>query len=79
MTNDIFGLAKQLVPVGTPEDHPFPNCTDADIWCDGFISAFDIITEEISTHKALLESLLIHSICKTKKININELRKRYSY
>jgi len=40
MTNDIFGLAKQLVPVGTPEDHPFPNCTDADIWCDGFIFGF---------------------------------------
>ena len=42
--NPLFKLAKELCPQGGVEDDaPFPNSTDQDIWCEGFVTAAELM------------------------------------
>jgi hypothetical protein len=41
--NPLFKLAQELCPEGTEDDHPFPNHSDSDIWCNGFVTAAELM------------------------------------
>jgi hypothetical protein len=62
--NPLFQLAKELCPQGGPEDHPFPNHTDEDIWCNGFMTACEL----------MLTSFYMESTEVTKRILAKRLR-----
>lgn len=82
MISDVYLLAKAMLPKGTEEDDPpFPNCTDADIWVAGFTEGFELAIKNCSSEASepAFMRIVIEYICQIKNINLNELRKRYSY
>lgn len=61
--NPLFKLAKELCPQGTEDDHPFPNHSDDDIWCAGFVHATELmlhawyVEDTVVTRRLLAEKL----------------------
>ena len=62
--NPLFKLAKELCPQGGAEDDaPFPNATDQDIWCEGFVTAAELmlnawyVEDTVVTRRLLAEKL----------------------
>jgi Tat protein secretion system quality control protein TatD with DNase activity len=52
-----------------------------DIWVAGFTEGFELAIKNCSTEasKPAFMRIVIEYICQIKNINLNELRKRYSY